>query len=103
MPFGASRILVQPVRLHARLSRWTCRQWPARGRQPVWGGVMDVAVRRSARRELAVVVAMAVFGIALVSLVAFTPWYSPDAVHSAAVSAGRLVDQLLNLLTVLFR
>jgi len=59
---------------------------------------MDVAVRGTARRELAVVVALAVIGVGLVSLVAFTPWYDPEGVRQATVSAGRLVDHLLNVL-----
>ncbi|GAA2506568.1 hypothetical protein [Winogradskya humida] len=31
----------------------------------------------SARRELAIVLALAVFGLGLVMAVAFTPWYTP--------------------------
>ena len=38
---------------------------------------MDAAIGRAARRELAVVLALALFGIALVLLVAFAPWYEP--------------------------
>jgi hypothetical protein len=38
---------------------------------------MDTRYARAARRELAFVLCVAVFGIALVLLVAFAPWYDP--------------------------
>ncbi len=39
----------------------------------------------SARRELAIVLALAVLGLVLVSAVAFTPWYEPTGHAGAAV------------------
>ena len=39
--------------------------------------------RTSARRELAFVLAVASAGLALVLLVVFAPWYSPDTSPSA--------------------
>ena len=38
---------------------------------------MDTRYARAARRELAFVVSVAVFGLALVLVVAFAPWYEP--------------------------
>ena len=43
----------------------------------------------SARRELGIVVALAVFGLALVLVVAFAPWYVP----SGSGGAGARVVQ----------
>jgi hypothetical protein len=40
----------------------------------------------SARRELGIVLALAVFGIALVLIVAFAPWYGPIAPGDAGAS-----------------
>jgi hypothetical protein len=37
----------------------------------------------SARRELAIVVALAVLGLAVVFLVAFAPWYAPHGPRDA--------------------
>jgi hypothetical protein len=42
----------------------------------------------SARRELAIVVALAALGLAVVFLVAFAPWYAPQAPRDAG---GQLV------------
>ena len=39
----------------------------------------SIAVVRAARRELAIVLALATSGIALAVLVAFAPWYQPAA------------------------
>jgi hypothetical protein len=39
----------------------------------------------SARRELAIVLALAVLGLVLVSAVAFMPWYQPAGHAGAAV------------------
>ena len=38
---------------------------------------MDTRYTRAARRELRFVLSVAVFGIALVVVVAFAPWYEP--------------------------
>ena len=38
---------------------------------------MDTRYTRTARRELGFVLCVAVFGIALVLVVAFAPWYEP--------------------------
>jgi hypothetical protein len=38
---------------------------------------MDTRYTRAARREMALVLFLAVAGIALVTLVAFAPWYEP--------------------------
>jgi hypothetical protein len=38
---------------------------------------MDTRYTRAARREMAIVLCLAVAGIALVVLVAFAPWYEP--------------------------
>jgi hypothetical protein len=43
----------------------------------------------SARRELAIVVALAVFGLALVFVVAFAPWYSPTGLDDAGPAVVR--------------
>ncbi len=40
----------------------------------------------SAHRELALVLALAVFGLALVLVVAFAPWYGPAGVGDAGAS-----------------
>lgn len=40
----------------------------------------------SARRELAIVVALAVFGLGLVLVVAFAPWYDPVSTGDAGAS-----------------
>ena len=40
----------------------------------------------SARRELAIVVALAVFGLGLVLVVAFAPWYGTVATGDAGAS-----------------
>jgi hypothetical protein len=40
----------------------------------------------SARRELGIVLALAVLGLALVLLVAFAPWYGPAATGDAGAS-----------------
>jgi hypothetical protein len=47
---------------------------------------MDVMSGRAARRELAFVLALAVSGIAVVLVVAFAPWYQPEA--AGQVGAG---------------
>jgi len=38
---------------------------------------MDTGYTHAARRELTFVLCVAVFGVALVLLVAFAPWYDP--------------------------
>ena len=38
---------------------------------------MDTRYTRTARRELAFVLSVAAFGLALVMVVAFAPWYEP--------------------------
>jgi hypothetical protein len=40
----------------------------------------------SARRELGIVLALAVFGLALVLLVAFAPWYGPVGAGDAGAA-----------------
>ncbi|GAA3350542.1 hypothetical protein GCM10020358_76870 [Amorphoplanes nipponensis] len=40
----------------------------------------------SARRELGIVLALAVFGLALVLVVAFAPWYAPIDAGNAGAS-----------------
>jgi hypothetical protein len=40
----------------------------------------------SARRELAIVVALAAFGLALVLVVAFAPWYAAGGLGDAGAS-----------------
>jgi hypothetical protein len=40
----------------------------------------------SARRELGIVLALAVFGLALVLVVAFAPWYGPAGSGGAGAS-----------------
>ena len=40
----------------------------------------------SARRELGIVLALAVFGLALVLVVAFAPWYGPVGAGDAGAS-----------------
>ena len=40
----------------------------------------------SARRELGIVLALAVFGLALVLIVAFAPWYGPVGPGDAGAS-----------------
>ncbi len=47
---------------------------------------MNIAIGSAARRELAVVLALAAFGVALVLLVAFAPWYEPVMLSSPGVS-----------------
>jgi hypothetical protein len=58
---------------------------------------MDVAAGTGARREFAVVVILAVLGVALVSLVAFTPWYEPSGSGEAAAVAGQVREQASTL------
>jgi hypothetical protein len=43
----------------------------------------------SARRELAIVVALAVFGLALVVVVAFAPWYASGGPGDAGAAVVR--------------
>jgi hypothetical protein len=47
---------------------------------------MNTGFGRAARRELAVVLALAFCGIALVLLVAFAPWYEPMMARSTSPS-----------------
>ena len=47
---------------------------------------MNTAIGSAARRELAVVLGLAAFGVALVLLVAFAPWYEPVMLSSPGVS-----------------
>jgi hypothetical protein len=54
--------------------------------------------RTSARRELAFVLAVASAGLALVLIVVFAPWYSPDTTPSADVTGvdhqiARLIER----------
>ncbi|HET9516401.1 MAG TPA: hypothetical protein VFO77_01615 [Actinoplanes sp.] len=51
---------------------------------------MNNALGTAARRELAVVLGLAAFGVALVVLVAFAPWYEPVMAFAAGVSAGEV-------------
>ncbi len=61
---------------------------------------MDVASGRGARREWALVVLVAVAGVALASLVAFAPWYEPTTLPEA-VPAGQQPEAARNLANVL--
>ena len=45
----------------------------------------------SARRELAIVVGMAVLGLCLVMIVAFAPWYAPAAQGGAGAGVVETV------------
>jgi hypothetical protein len=47
---------------------------------------MKFAIGSAARRELAVVLGLAAFGIALVLLVAFAPWYEPIMASTSGTS-----------------
>jgi hypothetical protein len=40
----------------------------------------------SARRELGIVVALAVLGLGLVLIVAFAPWYAPEGARDAGAT-----------------
>ena len=53
---------------------------------------MNARSGRAARREIAVVVAVATCGIALASLVAFAPWYDSTVVPGN----GAVIDQQLD-------
>ncbi len=66
---------------------------------------MWVAFGRGARRELAMVVLVAVVGIALASLVAFAPWYEPATLPEAvrALPVARPADSMVAQLVALFR
>jgi hypothetical protein len=55
---------------------------------------MDIGIGRAARRELAVVVALACCGVALALLVAFAPWYEPMVAGSAGTSVGETIQQV---------
>lgn len=52
--------------------------------------------RTSARRELAFVLAVASAGLALVLVVVFAPWYSPDT--SPAADVPRVEQQITRLI-----
>jgi hypothetical protein len=47
---------------------------------------MSTAMGSAARRELALVLALAAFGVALVLVVAFAPWYEPMMASTGGVS-----------------
>jgi hypothetical protein len=65
---------------------------------------MNVAVGKgAARRELAIIVALASVGVALVSLVAFTPWYDPSTSTDLSSIAVQSRDLALNALASLRR
>jgi hypothetical protein len=66
---------------------------------------MWVAFGRGARRELAMVVLVAVAGIALASLVAFAPWYEPGTLPDAVpvLPEAQPADTLVRQLIALFR
>lgn len=59
---------------------------------------MNVVAGKGARREFAVVVALAVVGVALVSLVAFTPWYDPSGQDVGGALTGQAASFLKFLL-----
>ena len=51
--------------------------------------------RTSARRELAFVLAVASAGLALVLVVVFAPWYSPDLGSSPDLPVERQITRLI--------
>jgi hypothetical protein len=61
-----------------------------------------VGVARGARREWALVVLVAVAGIALASLVAFAPWYEPAHLTTEAGQTEQATN-VTKLLGALFR
>jgi hypothetical protein len=52
---------------------------------------MNTAMGSAARRELALVIALAVFGVALVLVVAFAPWYEPMMARTGGVSVVQTI------------
>jgi hypothetical protein len=56
---------------------------------------MDTTVGRAARRELAMVLGLAFFGIVLVVLVAFAPWYEPIMAGSGGPSVIETIPPAL--------
>ncbi len=52
---------------------------------------MSTAMGSAARRELALVLALAAFGVALVLVVAFAPWYEPMMASTGGVSVVQTI------------